>query len=185
MEKVLRLNLAGTPTSWLTREEAATLYVKELVLWEVGDRNLVVLGGNNRCTGQQSSVAMSPVIATKGNVGKLREARCFSNRMLFRRDNHQCMYCGQHFEYSQLTRDHIMPSSRGGPDTWENVVAACKRCNQHKADKTPEEAGMELLAVPFKPNVYESMYLAQHRILEDQMDYLAKQFSGLRHWQAA
>ena len=83
------------------------------------------------------------------------------NRTLFRRDDHRCLYCGGQFSRSELTRDHVVPISRGGSDKWENVVAACKRCNWLKDCQTPEEAHMPLLAVPFRPNTYEWHYLCQ------------------------
>lgn len=185
MRRVLRLDLSGTPTSWLSREDAAVLYVKDLVQWELGNKILIMLGGFNRISGKQSSLEMSPVIATKGDMHRRGPARGFNNRMLFRRDNYHCMYCGTQHSHVNLTRDHIVPRSKGGKDIWENVVAACHRCNHFKADRTPEEAGMELLAIPFRPNISESMFLAQHTVLEDQMEYLEKQFSGNRIWNVA
>jgi 5-methylcytosine-specific restriction endonuclease McrA len=81
-----------------------------------------------------------------------------------------------------LTRDHVIPISRGGGNKWENVVAACKRCNWLKDCQTPEEASMPLLAVPFKPNTYEWHYLAKERVLADQMAYLSQQFKAKRDW---
>jgi hypothetical protein len=185
MGKVLRLDLSGTPTSWLSREEAAVLYVKNMVQWELGKKRLIMFGGFNRLSGEQSILEISPVIATKGDLHHRCQAFGFNNRMLFRRDNYQCMYCGIKHTQLDLTRDHIVPRSKGGRDIWENVVAACHRCNHFKADRTPGDAGMELLAVPFKPNIFESIFLAQHVVLEDQMEYLEKQFSGKRIWHAA
>jgi len=185
MGRVLRLDISGMPTSWLSREEATVLYIKKLVLWELGQKNQTILGGINRLTGKQSSLTISPVIATRGNTHRREKASGFNNRMLFRRDNFRCMYCGVHFGQAELTRDHVVPRAQGGKDTWENVVAACGRCNHFKADRTPEQAGMKLLAIPFRPNIFEAMYLAQHKVLADQMEYLEKQFSGKRTWKAA
>lgn len=185
MGKVLRLDLAGTPTSWVSREEAAVLYVKNLVLWELGVSTFVLLGGINRASGQQSALKLSSVIATKGCSDRQGCLKGFNNGMLFRRDNYRCMYCGVQHIHGNLTRDHVVPKSKGGKDTWENVVAACQRCNHYKGNRTPEEAGMELLAVPFRPNTFESMFLSQHTVLADQMDYLEKQFSGKRTWTTA
>lgn len=181
MNKVLRLNVAGTPIAWVTEQDAATLYIKNQVLWELGTPYSKMRGGINR-QGKQSQVALCPVIATQGNVRPIDCTDNISNRMLFRRDNDMCMYCGMRFRHSELTRDHIFPRSRGGKDTWQNLVAACKRCNNVKADRTPEEAGMALLAVPFRPNIYEVMYLSQHVVLKDQMAYLQQQFSRNRNW---
>lgn len=185
MGKVLRLNISGMPTSWISREEAAGLYVKKLVVWEIGESELVLRGGKNRATGYQSILAMKSIIATKGVAHGQKNLSSFNNRMLFRRDNYMCMYCGMSFCHTYLTRDHIIPRAQGGKDIWENVVAACKSCNNVKADRTPEQAGMPLLAIPFKPNIFETMYLAQHKVLADQMDYLKSQFSGFRSWKAS
>ena len=66
--------------------------------------------------------------------------------------------------------------SRGGHDNWTNVVAACKRCNNHKAGRTPEEARMQLLAIPFTPNHAEYIFLKGRRILADQMEFLLAHF---------
>ncbi len=185
MEKILRLDLSGNPTAWLTRESAAMLYAKELVVWELGNRISVMVGGVNR-SGIRSSLSLSPVIATQGNVGNHpRRTRTLTNTALFRRDNHRCLYCGNLFGRGQLTRDHVVPRAQGGKDVWENVVAACRRCNHVKADRTPDQATMPLLAIPFRPNNYEAMFLANRTILGDQMAYLEKQFSGKRTWAIA
>ncbi len=73
-----------------------------------------------------------------------------SHRNIFRRDNHQCAYCGK--KGGNLTIDHVIPKSKGGNDSWENLITACVKCNNHKGNLTPEEAEMELLFVPYKPN---------------------------------
>src|SRR5690606_34776009 len=112
-------------------------------------------------------------------------APLLANPMLFRRDNYLCLYCGQKFCPSLLTRDHVVPRVQGGKDRWGNVVSACQRCNHYKGGRTPEQAGMELLAIPFEPNIFEFMYLANRKILGDQMAYLSSRFSGKRNWQAA
>ncbi len=68
---------------------------------------------------------------------------------IFSRDGQRCQYCGK--ESRQLTLDHVMPRSRGGPYTWENIVAACTNCNRRKAGRTPQEASMKLLSIPGPP----------------------------------
>ncbi|TVZ40948.1 HNH endonuclease [Alteromonadaceae bacterium 2753L.S.0a.02] len=182
MEKILRLDAAGEPTAWINREDAANLYVKSQVIWDLGEARKIY-GGINAISGRRSAITVKSLIATRGSVNVKTTSDTVTNAMLFRRDGYCCMYCGKQFNYSELTRDHIMPRSRGGSDTWVNLVAACERCNNHKADRTPEEAGMALLAIPFKPNIFEAMYLSNRRILADQMDYLEKQFSSSRNWQ--
>lgn len=73
-----------------------------------------------------------------------------SRKNILRRDGHKCMYCGS-TSYS-LTVDHIMPKSRGGEDSWENLVSACLKCNNKKGSNTPDEASMPLLTRPIRPN---------------------------------
>jgi 5-methylcytosine-specific restriction endonuclease McrA len=73
-----------------------------------------------------------------------------SRRNILRRDNNQCQYCGK--TTAPLTLDHIIPRSRGGMDTWDNLVTACIRCNNRKGNQTPEEAGMKLAKQPRKPH---------------------------------
>ncbi|ODS24044.1 restriction endonuclease [Candidatus Endobugula sertula] len=182
MKKVLRLNPSGMPMHWLLVEAATTLYSKKLVLWEMGEQGALMRGGYNR-DGERSMLDISPVIATKGH-GKSMKVRSFSNAMLFRRDNYVCLYCGQIFFAQELTRDHVVPRAQGGADSWTNVVAACKRCNHAKGNRTPEQANMLLLAVPFTPNPFEYLYLTNRHIIADQMDYLTKQFSSQRKWKS-
>ena len=67
------------------------------------------------------------------------------------RDKNQCQYCTKYFASEHLTLDHVIPKSRGGKNTWENLVAACKKCNQKKGCRTPQEANMNILQKPKKP----------------------------------
>jgi 5-methylcytosine-specific restriction endonuclease McrA len=71
-----------------------------------------------------------------------------SRRNVMKRDRHICQYCGIK---SDLTLDHVFPKSRGGGDSWENLVTACNKCNVRKGNRTPEEAGMPLRRKPFRP----------------------------------
>ncbi|MGW8124018.1 HNH endonuclease [Roseivirga echinicomitans] len=72
-----------------------------------------------------------------------------SRQNIFKRDGQKCQYCGSP---KRLTLDHVMPKSRGGKSTWQNLVTACHNCNSNKGDKTPEEAGMRISNKPFKPS---------------------------------
>lgn len=71
-----------------------------------------------------------------------------SRENIFLRDEYKCQYCGDEFTYRELTLDHVMPVSRGGPKSWKNLVAACHKCNHKKGNRTPREANMKLLKKP-------------------------------------
>ncbi|MDZ7719768.1 MAG: HNH endonuclease [Balneolaceae bacterium] len=71
-----------------------------------------------------------------------------SRRNIMKRDRHTCQYCGTK---SDLTLDHVMPRSRGGEDSWENLVTACNQCNVKKGNRTPDEASMPLDVEPYRP----------------------------------
>ena len=73
----------------------------------------------------------------------------FSKKNVLRRDAHTCQYCG--VKGKDLTMDHVVPRSLGGASSWDNVVAACRRCNLKKGSRTPAEAGFILLKKPRKP----------------------------------
>lgn len=73
-----------------------------------------------------------------------------TRKNILKRDNHKCSYCGR--GDLPLTLDHIIPKSKGGDDSWENLVAACMPCNNRKGDRTLEEADMRLRAKPYAPN---------------------------------
>lgn len=131
-------------------------------------------------TGERSYMDIHPVIAVRGATWHKHPVPSLTNASLFKRDRYTCMYCGRNFTHNLLTRDHVNPKAKGGTDMWTNVVAACKRCNNHKADRTPEQAGMPLLAVPYTPNQYEFLYLTGRNILADQMDFLRSGFNKLQ-----
>jgi len=82
-----------------------------------------------------------------------------TRRLVYARDQYTCQYCGGHFNASQLTMDHVLPKSRGGKKTWENIVTACRRCNQRKGNRTPAEAHMRLLRPPYRPRYVALVWL--------------------------
>lgn len=176
---VLQLDIAGNPHNWIDHEKAAYYYSKGLVAWSMQQDDFTLFGGKSRMTGEQSTLTMDTIIAVKGQMSSKQLANItrvpLSNRTLFRRDRHVCGYCGETFSTSDLSRDHIIPVSKGGPNTWMNVVTACHSCNKHKDARTPEEAGMELLFVPYVPNRAEYLILQNRKILADQMEFLMKQ----------
>jgi 5-methylcytosine-specific restriction endonuclease McrA len=76
----------------------------------------------------------------------------FSRRSIFERDKNTCQYCGRRLAKSELTIDHVVPRSRGGRDSWDNLVLACVQCNVRKGDRTPVEASLPLIRRPVKPS---------------------------------
>ncbi|MEM7016087.1 MAG: HNH endonuclease [Pseudomonadota bacterium] len=164
------------PLSWLTKQEAVTLLVKDRVLWSLGDGFLEIRGGYSS-DGTRTILELPTILACEGQLFQRFHAPPVSNWLLFRRDQNVCLYCGNHFKDSDLSRDHITPKSHGGQDRWSNLATACRRCNQRKGNRTPEDAKMPLIAVPFAPNLMEYLALANRNILTDQMDFLKAGFS--------
>jgi len=180
-QEVLRTDVAGMPLEWIDYRDAAALYYSDQVAYSCGSPIYCVRGGYNGRTGLRSIIEVNSIIATHGDTRKVDRNRLhytppLNNMTLFKRDGNLCMYCGERYRRSDLTRDHITPMSQGGRDAWTNVVAACRRCNNHKGGRTPEQAGMQLLAVPFTPTYAEYIYLKGRRVLIDQMQYLLSHF---------
>ena len=178
LPKILRLNLAGQPMDWVSWQDAVCLNARDIVVWTVGDPLLRIRGGHRRDDGANSFMDIHSIIACDGRVvSKDQVTPPLTNQALFVRDQGLCMYCGKTHHDGELTRDHTVPVSRGGADVWDNVVAACKRCNHFKGNRVPEECGLELLALPYVPNFAEYLALINSgRILGDQMDFLRKSF---------
>ena len=174
---VLQLTKAGHPQAWLTLEQAAHAIAGDRISWSFGQVAGVLRGGINR-TGVQSRIEVPSIISVRSGGGELAKVS-FSRKNLFARDRHVCLYCGETFPESKLTVDHVKPRSAGGCNAWTNVVSSCENCNQRKANRTPEQAGMPLLAVPYAPNRYEYLYLRNRRILADQQAFLSHGFRNL------
>lgn len=179
--QVLRTDASGMPLEWLGYQAAAKLYHLGLVAYSCGSTLYTLSGGINAQSGLRSRIEVNSIIAThkqhhrtKGFSTRYAPPLC--NQSLFRRDNQLCLYCGFSFRPNELSRDHVKPLSQGGLDHWSNVVTACKRCNNHKAGRTPEQAGMQLLAIPFTPTHAEYVYLQGRRVLSDQMEFLKAHF---------
>ena len=171
---VLQLDVSGRPQAWLSAKEAAVLYANDSVAWTVGDPFIVLRGGIQRRTGLQSRLELHPIVAVHGAVPSRawRQEPALSNPKLFARDRQVCAYCGQRFALDDLTREHIVPTSRGGDDGWKNCITACRACNGRKGSRLLHEAHMELLFLPYVPSLHEDMILRGRRILLDQMEFL-------------
>lgn len=96
-------------------------------------------------------IAVPRIIRLVG-YDRLPEQRVKLNRRnLFARDGNRCQYCGRFFPTNELSIDHVVPRSLGGPDTWENLVCSCVRCNARKGGRTPAQAHMKLVNKPARP----------------------------------
>jgi hypothetical protein len=173
---VLQLDIQGTPQAWIGLEDAAHLYASEAVAWEEGASPLTILrGGFNVAAGRQSTITVYPIIAVRGQsrVNLFDVTPTLSKPKLLRRDRHTCAYCANVLPERDLQAEHIVPQSRGGAWSWMNLVTACGYCNARKAARTPEEAGMPLVYLPYVPNRFEAFLLDGRHVRADVHDWLA------------
>ena len=114
-----------------------------------------------------------PAVIVLNRYVKFRFSTVACNRAnILLRDKNQCQYCAKYFQADKLTLDHVLPKSRGGRNTWNNMVAACKKCNQRKGNKTPEESGMQPLRKPFAPKANLLRTLKKEQISPKWKNYL-------------
>ena len=172
---VLTLDMAGLPFRWVEMEDAIMYAARNMVAWSIGSEAGVFHGGVCRATGKRSMISTKCIIALKGSdkvVHDVSRPPLLSRETLFARDRQICAYCGGKYRERELSKDHVIPLSKRGRDNWVNVVTACRPCNHRKANRTPEQARMELLYVPYTPNRHEHFILQNRNILADQMEYL-------------
>lgn len=121
-----------------------------------------VMDSDRVCSsGNRGTALMFPSVirlTRMADVPRIRQIP-LSRKALFTRDSYRCQYCGikvgainDRGEVTRLEVEHILPRSRGGKNAWTNVTTACRPCNAHKRDRTPEEAGMRLLSKPYAPS---------------------------------
>lgn len=175
---ILALDITGIPRQWISTETAITYWAKKQVAWYLGPVVARYRGGY-QSNHHRSCLETTAIVAIRGH-GFNPQKHCkvnISNRVLFGRDRYICAYCGGHFpNFRDLSRDHVVPRSRGGATSYQNLVTSCKTCNTKKSHRLLQEANMELLYVPYTPNHHEALILQNRVILADQMDYL---ISGL------
>ena len=146
MDKVLVLNADYTPIN-------VTTTIRGFNLVSNGKAEILKSGELPIMAG--STTLVRPLIIRLLSYVRFRVRTLKINRhRVFRRDNHKCVYCGSS---KNLTIDHVLPKSRGGGNTWANLVTCCKSCNRIKDNKTPEEAGMKLLVKPFEPSIFSNV----------------------------
>ncbi len=171
---VLALDVSGVPRQWISYDDAISYHATNSVAWSMGEVVARYRGGVQN-DGSLSYLETPSIIAIKGHgFDPYKHAQvALTNRTLFGRDRYVCAYCGGKFpNYHYLSKDHIHPKSKGGENSWMNVVTSCKVCNSRKGNKTLKEAKMELLYLPYVPNHFENMILQNRNIIADQMTYL-------------
>lgn len=154
---VLLLNTNYDVIDIISWQRAITLIFKQRV-------NVIEEFEDSVISSATSSMKMPSIIVCHDYIGILNNVKKIVNlnrRNVLIRDNYTCLYCGKALTDSTGTIDHIQPVSRKGKNSWDNVVAACIKCNRKKNDKTPEESGMKLLRKPFTPsrNIFLKKYL--------------------------
>jgi 5-methylcytosine-specific restriction endonuclease McrA len=161
--RALLLNASFEPLCVVPARRAVVLVLKDKA--EIVHRN----GAEFRS--ERQTVPVPTVIRLVHYVRvPFRATAPLSRRAVFARDNHRCQYCGRPAE----NLDHVLPRSRGGPHTWENVVASCRACNARKEDRLPAECGMALRRPPVAPHATTSLIVsagpvdpAWHQYLDD------------------
>jgi 5-methylcytosine-specific restriction endonuclease McrA len=138
----------------------------------VGRATLVESRNDANIRSATESFPVPSVISINRYVNKARISLRVTRKNLFWRDNYTCQYCRLRFSKSELTIDHVTPKSAGGPKTWENIVAACKKCNQKKGSKLPKEANMIPMRRPQSPSPAMFCDLADSVIDEAWKKYL-------------
>ena len=143
MAQSLVLNATYEPLSVVTARRAMVLLVRE--------KAELVHARDEHWSSEHLSLPVPTVVRLNRHVRVPYHRRTpLSRRAVFARDLGRCQYCGRTAE----NLDHVLPRSRGGDHTWENVVAACRPCNSRKGDRTPEEAGMGLDRYPQQPRAH-------------------------------
>jgi hypothetical protein len=150
---VLQLDVSGRPQAWISPREAAVLYASDGVAWTLGRAFQVLRGGIQRTTG--------PAVAHRGAPHHRRARRhpqpglapgAGSDQPQAVRARPPCVrLLRRSFHFDELTREHIVPVSRGGRDSWMNCITACRACNGRKGNRMPEEAHMSCCTCPTCP----------------------------------
>jgi 5-methylcytosine-specific restriction endonuclease McrA len=163
MENVLVLNYDYSPLSITSWTRGFTLvYTGKAEIIKTDDNPIISVYKNY----------VRPLIIRLLNYIRYhRKSLKVTRNRIFKRDNHQCVYCGSK---KDLTLDHVIPKSRGGKNEWSNLVSSCSKCNLKKADRTPEEAKMNMVHNP-----YELTIVDEHKSIHQVWNEYKKSFSSI------
>lgn len=163
----LLLNSDYNILHFITYKKALKLFVKEKVDvlsdWEDVDI----------CYGDRK-IKLPATLRMKYYINKRYKQLVFSKKAVLKRDHYVCQYCLNHIKSGQATVDHLIPKSYGGQSIFTNCVASCYNCNNKKGNRTPEQAGMELMILPTAPIGYVYYVSEQERWHDDWGAFLSK-----------
>lgn len=162
MLNALVLNASFEPLSIVSTERATCLVISE---------KADVLEDDGRVMRSERLILRSPSVIRLRYMVRVPYVRraALSRRAIFARDDNRCQYCGEHAD----SIDHVVPRSKGGPHSWDNVAAACRSCNHAKRDRTPDEAGMRLARPCRAPRPTSWVVVSVSGIPETWRPYLA------------
>ena len=163
MARSLLLNASFEPLCVVSSRRAVVLVLKDKA--EIVHRNGAEFRSERRTVPVPSVIRLVHFVRVP-----YRATAPLSRRAVFARDHHRCQYCGSNAE----NLDHIVPRSRGGPHTWENVVASCRGCNARKEDRLLSECGMVLRRAPHAPHATTSLIASAGPIDPLWQQYLAR-----------
>lgn len=171
----LALNASFEPLTIVPSRRAVRLVLD-------GKAEILEVDGSRRFRSERQVLPCPAVIRLVSYVHVPRRfRRQVTNTFLFARDNYSCQYCGRHRSELRgrqfLTRDHVLPTSRGGGNDWANVVTCCSPCNNRKGNRLPTEAGMRLRSQPREPN-YVHLVWAVRRVTPAQAKYVRMFYGG-------
>jgi 5-methylcytosine-specific restriction endonuclease McrA len=164
MRKVLVLNTTYEPLNVCSARRALILLLKDKA------EMLEQSGATLRSERHSYAIPLVIRLTTYVRVPRKSPAARISRRAVFARDRHRCQYCGSP---RHLTVDHVVPRSRGGPDTWDNLVTSCAPCNRKKGDRPLHVAGLRLLRTPQAPGPAAFVLLHTDHVHESWRPYLS------------
>lgn len=175
---VLMLNTSYEPLRIISAKRALTLLSKGVALTEVPTDILLHRG---------LGIYLPSVIRLRNYRHVPIRMQVVSRKNIFLRDSYRCQYCGRRFQPADLTLDHIVPRSRGGDNSWSNLVACCRHDNAKKGDRLPEECGMTLVRRPLPQSIHTPRFLLKTLGSEvnEWRDYLWQDSDGDRRYQYA
>ena len=150
-QPVLVLNASYEPINVCAARRALVLVLKGVASTEEH--------ANGHVHSARQSVKVPSVIRLLEYRRIPHQSRALSRKNILMRDRYTCQYCQRTLSTNELTLDHVMPRSRSGGTSWENLVACCNPCNNRKGNRTPEEAGMRLLRAPKPFSLHTSRHL--------------------------